>query len=129
MASGMFEAGVQSIMMGNIDLVNDPITALLVTSAFSPAFESDEFQSDIPDAAFVDEASIPARSVLGGVFNGDPVTFTRAASGAVVSGVVVIADTGDEDTSRLLAYMALTPFTTDGTDIVLTWDTGGIFEL
>jgi len=129
MASGMFEKGIQSIMGGNVDLVNDSISAVLVTAAYSPAFASDEFQSIILEASFIDEARITGRSVVGGAFDGDPVTFTRAEADMVAAAVVVILDTGDGASSRLLSYHQFTPFTTDGTNIVLTWHADGIFEL
>lgn len=129
MASGMFEKGIQSIMGGNVDLVNDSISAVLVTAAYSPAFANDEFQSIIPEASFIDEARISGRTVSGGVFDGDPVTFTRAEAGKVATGVLVILDTGDGASSRLISYHALTPLTTDGTNIVLTWHADGVFEL
>lgn len=129
MASGMFEKGIQSIMGGNVDLVNDSISAVLVTAAYSPAFANDEFQSIIPEASFIDEMRITGKSVVGGVFDADPVTFTRAEKDLVAAAVVVILDTGDGASSRLLSYHTITPFTTDGTNIVLTWHADGIFEL
>lgn len=129
MASGMYEKGIQSIMGGNVDLVNDSISAVLVTAAYSPAFANDEFQSIIPDASFLDESAIAGRTVTGGIFDGDPVTFSRVDLGQVAAGVVVILDTGDGATSRLISYHAITPFTTDGTNVVLTWHADGIFEL
>lgn len=129
MASGMYVMGIQELLKGNVDLINDSISALLVSSSYSPDLTADHYQSDIPEAAYLSEITIDGKSITGTAFLADPVTFTDVEDGETGGGVVVLKNTGNAGSSVLLAFFDITPFTTDGSNVILTWDTDGVFEL
>lgn len=136
MASGMYENGVAEIMLGNVDLVNDPITALLIDTGFyTPDLSSDSVQSDIPEAARIAEVELTGNTIDGTVFRADDTTFNSVSSDYDTAGaVVILKNTGTYNTSVLLAYIDNAPefpITPDDSDIVIAWDTGanGIFKL
>lgn len=129
MASGMFDFGLCEIMRGNVDCVNGDISAVLVSSAYSPALTSGQYQAEIPGASSIAEVQLVSKALVGTAFKADPATFTKPLDGLTCNGVVIVHDTGNTGTSQLLAYLAITPFVTDGSAITLAWNAGGIFEL
>lgn len=129
MASGMFDFGLCEIMRGNVDCINGDISAVLVSSAYSPALTSGQYQSEIPEASIIGEVKLTSGAFVGTAFIADPATFTKPVSGKTCAGAVIINDSGNSGTSQLIAYLAITPFTTDGSAITLSWNAGGIFEL
>ena len=129
MASGMYSFGIAELMAGGIDVVNDTLAAVLVSTAYTPLLNSDEYQTAIPDAALLDEVDLTGQEIDGTAFKADAVTFSDVDSGETCGGVVIVKNTGDTSTSVLLAYVEATPFSTDGTSVVINWDTDGIFEL
>lgn len=136
--AGMYTTGIQSIMSGNIDLINDDIVALLVdTDVYTVDLDADETQADIPTAAVLAEKTITGNTLDGTTFRADEITF-GGVTGDKVGAVVIVQNTGVYDTSILLSYLdentagssALFPITPDGGDIVLQWDSdiNGIFK-
>jgi len=125
----MYDFGVQELMKGNVDLINDTLSAVVLSASYSPVLASDEYQTDIPDAAILDEIDLSGQEITGTVFNADPVTFTDVDSGESVAGVAMLKNTGDTSTSILIAYFVVTPFTTDGTSVIVNWHADGIIEL
>lgn len=134
MASALYENGVQSVMAGNIDLINDGIGVLLIdTSLYTPDFIEDESQADIPESAVIAERTLTGKTLDGTTYRGDDLTFPKV-TGSQVGGVVLLKDTGEYSTSTLIAFVDNAPefpITPDGTDITIRWDTGenGIFKL
>lgn len=129
MASGMYTFGLLEIMRGNVDCINDDLSAVLVSSAYSPALSSGQYQSEIPDASIIGEVHLISKAFSGTALTADPATFTNLETGKSCSGVVILNDTGNAGTSQLIAYLEIAPFTTDGSSIVLSWNAAGIFEL
>ena len=136
MASGMYEYGVAEIMRGNVDLINDSITALLVDPGFyTPDLSLDTSQDDIPEAARISEVELTGNTLDGTTFRADDVTFNSVPTTvSEASAVVVFFNSGVYNTSTLIAYIDNAPefpITPDGGDIVIAWDTGsdGIFTL
>lgn len=133
MAASLYTSGVSSIMGGDIDLINDDITALLIDNTnYTPDFDLDANQSDIPAAARIIEASLTGKTLDSSTFRADDLQITGLESGSI-SSIVIIQNTGDYNTSRLIAFLEAPelPIEADGTPITIQWDTGinGIFKL
>lgn len=129
MASGMYDFGVSQRMRGNIDLVNDTIAVVFVSSAYTPALSSHQYQNDIPDAAQIGEVDLEGNAIVGTTFFANSATLPEPTSGLENNAVVIIKNTGDSATSQLIAYCEVTPVTTDGTPLTVDWPVDGIFTL
>jgi hypothetical protein len=133
MATGMFENGVRAMMGADIDLVNDDIAALLVTSLYTPDLVNDTDQSDIPEAAIIATKNLTGKTLDGTVFRADNTVFASVV-GNDIAAIVLIKNTDSLGTSLLIQYIDNAPelpITPDGTDITIQWDLGvnGIFKL
>lgn len=129
MASGKYSFGTEQLGRGNIDLVNDDIAVVAVSSAYTPDLSSHQYQSDIPDAAQIGEVNLEGNAIIDAVFFANSATIPEPESDRTHNAVVVFNNTGNASTSQLLAYLEITPITTDGTPLVIDWDVNGIFEL
>ena len=132
MSSGMYEKGVASLMAGNIDLINDVISCLLIDSDFyAPNLNNDQYQSSIPEASIIAELVLTGKTIDVTKFKADDSIFT-SVTGAKVDAIIIYKTTDAKSTSELIAYIDNAPefpITPDGTNITLAWDTDGIFEL
>jgi len=132
--AGMYVNGVQQIMAGNVDLINDSISALLInTDLYAVDLDTDANQSDIPTDAVLAEKTLTGNTLDGTTFRADDATL-NAVEGVQVGAVILIKDTGEYTNSTLLAYLddaAQFPITPDGEDITVRWalDVNGIFKL
>ena len=124
----------QAMLSPGIDLVNNAIKAMLVSTKstngagnFYTYSAAHQFLSDVvAGSRLTPGIALTTKTVVGGVFNADGVTFT-AVTGNEADFVLLYLDTGTESTSRLLAYIdTLTgfPLTPSGADIQVLWDTG-----
>ena len=77
--------------------------------------------------------TISTKTYTGGVLDGDNVTFTAVAGTVSYEALVIYIDTGVAGTSRLVAYIDTgvtgLPVTSNGGDIVVSWNASGIFAL
>lgn len=117
------------------ELSTDDIKAVLVDLAYyTPNFSTDEFLSDIPEAARVATSpNLDNKTIALGLFNADNSVFS-AVTGDTLECVVLYIDTGSAATSRLICYLDTPtglPLTPNGADVTLTWDDGDnkIFKL
>lgn len=136
MASGMYSRGVAAIMGGDIDLTNNTISAVLLSTAgsYTPDLSADTFQTDIPEASQVAEVILTGKTIDGRTFRADDIVFPSVAAGVDLVAVVLLKDTGAQASSNLLCYLDNAvefPITPDGTNVTIVWDTGteGIFTL
>lgn len=130
MASGMYTFGIGQLMRGNIDLVNDTIAVVAVSTAYTPDLSSHQYQNDIPDAAQIGEVDLEGNILIDNtVFDANSATIEEPTTGEEHNAVVVFNNTGNATTSQLLAYLEVSQITTDGTPLVVDWDADGIFEL
>lgn len=129
MASGMYTFGVEQLMRGNVDLVNDLIAVVAVSTAYTPDLSSHQYQNDIPDAAQLGEVDLEGKIIIDAVFNANSATIEEPTTGEEHNAVIVFNNTGNATTSQLLAYLEVSQVTTDGTPLVVDWDVDGIFEL
>ena len=130
----MYTEGLQQLLAGNVDLINDSIVGVLVdTNLYTVDLEADATQADIPVDARIAEATITGNTLDGSTFRANDLTFNKV-QGTQVGAIVLIKDTGVYSTSTLLAYIENStelPTVPNGEDITIRWDTGpaGIFSL
>lgn len=115
MASQRYTKANERFMVGEIDLLDDTIKAVLVDgSDYTPDFDTDEFIDDIPGGAVVGTAAtLASKSVTGGVFDCAPITFT-APSGDPCEHLALYKDTGTPATSPLIALLDIPTATPNG---------------
>lgn len=127
MANAFYAKGKKKILDADIDLLVDTIKAYLVKSAYTPDLSAHEFVSDLGANILDTPVALANRTTTDGVFDADDVTFTAVAAGDTAGKVVLAKDTGVAGTSPLIAcYDTITnfPFSTNGADVVIQWDSG-----
>lgn len=122
-----YTAARRTIMLGQIDFVNDDIRVALLTNEYSFTPHVHATFSDIPSSAVVATAPILDKSVDDvGYLRASNVTFP-SLTGNPVTQYVVYKDTGNATTSPLIARfgyaMSGLPLTPTGRDVVLAWPT------
>lgn len=139
MASSQYTLGLQKIVNGSIDLLNDNLKLIMVdTAAYAVNLDTDEFLSAIPigdriatsgnlagKTITIDTSTNPDQVM----FDANDGTFT-AVTGDPTEAVVLIKDTGDAATSPLIAYydgasVALTP---NGNDVDFVISASGLMR-
>jgi hypothetical protein len=143
--SAVYLSGKQGLQGGDIDLINDDISAVLVDlSVYTPSPGVDVSLADIPADALIAEALLTGKSLDavedGGVFysafRADDTVFNSVAlseTAPEVSGVVLFKKAATYSGSILIFLEDEAPeypITPDGTDITVQWSAGdnGIFR-
>jgi len=123
----MYVKGIEALMKGEIDLIDDTIKVTLVDTAdYTVNLSTHDFIDDVPSGARVATATLGTKSVTGGAFDAADVTFS-AVTGDPSEALVIWKDTTTESTSPLIMYidtatgLGVTP---NGGDITVTWDSG-----
>lgn len=114
----------------------DEVRPLLVTSAYTPSLDIDEFMADIPGGALITGGlgdALTSKTVSSaGVIDADDGFIAAVPAGQTVAALVIVQYTGSAATSRLWLFnneAIPLPITTDGSDITLRWPTAGIAEI
>lgn len=131
MASVLYPKGRAHILglSTKIDLVADDIKILLIDTADETYNAADEFHSDITGAGIVaTSGNLASKTVTGGVFDAANITLT-AVTGDTVEAIVVYKDTTVSGTSPLIAWLDVSTFTPNGSDVVVTFNASGIFAI
>lgn len=132
MSSGLYTIGVAALLKADIDLEADDIEAVLIdTTYYTVDLTEDSTLEDIPESARLSLATLSGKTVVGRVFNCDSITFS-AVSGAKADALVLFYSSDEEENCTLLAYIDNAtefPITPDDTDITITIDPTGVFEL
>lgn len=133
--SALYDYGRQAFLNGDISWSGHDIRAILIdTTDYTANLTSDIVLSGIPSAARVaTSSSFTNKSSISGIADADDLTFTTV-TGDSVEALVLYQHTGNEATSRLIAYIDSgvgLPITPNGADITIQWDNGTskIFKL
>lgn len=133
MASAIYPKGKQNLLDGNIDMSSDTIKVAAIdtgTYTYNTAHDAYDDLSGVQGTP----VTLTGKSLTDGVFDADDATFT-SITGNTVEAVVIYKDSGTPSTSYLIAYLdsatAGLPFTPNGANVTLTWDSGAnkIFKL
>lgn len=127
MANALYAKGKEKILSAAINFSSDTLKVALVKSAYTPNLSTDEFYTSISANVLSTDKTLTTKSVTGGVFDADDVTWTAVTAGDTAKCAVIYKDTGSAATSPLLAYIdTITgfPLATNGGDITVQWDNG-----
>lgn len=134
MANGLYDLGRQAFLAGDIAWGADDIKVVLTDASYTQDLGNDQFLADI-DAGWrvATSGNLASKTLTNGTADAADVTFS-AVTGNQVTAIVVYQDTGNEATSRLIAYHDTgtgLPVTPNGGDLTVTWDSGSnkIFTL
>ena len=135
MANAMFTPAKEGLLSGEIDLDTATIKVALVRSyTFNSAHK---FVSDVTGAGGVilaTSGALTGKTVTGGVFDANDVTFTTPAASASNHYLLLFQSSavgGGADVAaasqRVVAWFdtgANIPITTNGSDVIVQWDSG-----
>lgn len=126
MASQRYPEAMAAYQRGEIDMLADDIVALIYSGSY---LATDAFIADLAGTILGRSGSLTGKTVLLGVFDADNEEVTGTVAGSA-DAVLIAKDTGDDATSRVIAYLELTPAkAVTGAGASLIWNTIGIFEL
>lgn len=135
MANSLYGKGREGFLGGDIDWDADTIKVVAVdTGLYTVSIDGHQFLNDVPAGARVAVSSaLSAKTKTLGVANAANVVYS-SVTGNSIEAIVIYQDTGNEATSRLIAYIDTAtglPVTPNGGDINLNWDAGTnkIFKL
>lgn len=149
MASGFYNKGLKDVTDGTISLTTDTIKMMLVTPSYTFDPDHDVIDNGANDATDPSYNEISATNYTGGYGGGGRKTLTitaqendtlnraefaiadvtwTALGGALnstVGGAILVYEQTDDTASRLLCYFALTSTPTNGSNLVLDFNTLG----
>lgn len=129
MASVVYPKYKEAILgaASNTTLLTGTVRAVLIDVADYTYDAGHDMLNDVPAGARVStSASLGNRSVTNGVFDAEDTLFPLA-TGDQAEAIIIYIDTGNEATSRLVAYIDSAgglPVTPNGQDINVAWDNG-----
>lgn len=136
MANGLYDAGRQGFLGGDIDWDADTIQAILVdTALYTVNLGTDDFLNDVPVGARVGSAvTLSSKTTTAGVADAADISFTGLSGAPSIEALVIFKSTGVESTSRLIAYIDTAtglPVSAGATQVDVQWDnsTNRIFKL
>lgn len=128
MANTLYDSARQRFLEAQLNWQSDTIKVLLVsTASYTPQTAVHQFVADVsPTARIAGPMTLASKTTTGGAADAADITFT-SVSGASIQAIIIYADTGNEATSPLIAYIDTAtglPITPNGGDIIVTWDNG-----
>lgn len=132
--SGVYGAALEKFLCGDLSWRDGTIKAVLVTAAYVPDFDADEFLADIAPAARVAISNeLEDKTTTGGWASAQQIVWDTV-NGAECTAIVFIYDTGDVATSPLMAYLnenvTNLPLTPNGAKVTFFSDPDtGLFRL
>lgn len=133
--SGIYDSARERFLCGDLSWRDDVIKAVLVTSAYTPDYVSDEFLSDIPNGARAAVSNaLEAKTTTGGWATAPEIIWDTVPVGVESVGLVFISDTGDPATSPVVVYLdedvTNLPLTANGARVTfLASEQTGLFRL
>ena len=131
---GWFGKAKREYLKGNLDWLNDDVRPLLVSSAYTPSKNVNEFMSDISGqlTGGLGDALTGKTVSDAGVVDADNGHVSAVPAGQTARWCVLVQYTGNPATSRVLIFTNQAvplPIDTDGSDVHLIWSSAGIGEI
>ena len=135
MANVLYPKWKEALLEGDAgaDIMNGDVKVALIDTDDYTYDASHEFLDDVPGGAIVATSpNLASKTNTDGVFDADDVTLPEV-EGDESEALIIYVDSGDPETSRLVAYIDTgvtgIPVTPNGGNIILTFDASGIFAL
>lgn len=135
MANQLYSKAKEDFLAGNLNLSSNVVSIMLIDTDVYTFSSSHEDRADIPNSAVVAEANLVSKTITGGVFDADDVTFTTVSGANCEALVLYHRDSqGGNTSSRLIAYVDTAsglPILPNGGDITVRFSSGAskIFAL
>lgn len=136
MANAIYSKYKEALLDGanNVSLTNETVVVSLIDDEEITYNSSHQYYSDLNANGVIASANLQSVTVTNGVMDAADVTFSAVANTADPAEALLIwIDTGDEDTSRLVAWLDTNvsglPIEFDNTTVDITWSGSGIFKL
>ena len=136
MANALFDKGREAFLNGDISWSGDSLKVVLVDSSlYTVNLATHQFLADVPAGARTSTSvNLTGKTITAGVADASDATFTAVPVDSSQEYVIIYQDTGDVNTSRLIAFIDTAtglPVTPNGGDIVVEWSNGAakIFKL
>jgi hypothetical protein len=131
MANNFYDLGRKYILDGSLVPASDTIKVALLSSAYTPNLATHQFYSDLSGVLNTPQA-LASKTTTAGTLKAANITFSSVTLGSTASYVAIYKDTGTTTTSPLIALFDTIsgfPFSTNGGDIVISWNASGIFRV
>jgi hypothetical protein len=135
MANKIYPKYKQALIDGASDVALDTgtVKAILVDLADYTYSDAHDFLDDVPSGARVaTSGALASKTITDGTFDAADFSFT-AVTGDVSEALIIFIDTGNEATSRLVAFydtgVTGLPITPNGADINVAINASGLFSL
>ena len=135
MANGLYDAGRENYLGGDLDWDANTIQAVLIDDAdYTRNLATHDFFDDVPGAARVaNSGALTSKTKTGGTADAADVTWS-SVSGDQCEQVILYNNTGGADsTDHLILNMDTfgsgMPVTPNGGNINIVWNASGIFKL
>lgn len=133
MANAIYPKWKEAIVQAssNSALTGTVKVALVDTGTYTYS-SSHEFYSSVSGVGGTPQ-TLASKTYTSGVFDAADITYTAVAGTVTYEALIIYIDTGVSATSRLVAYIDTgatgLPVTSNGGDIVVSWNASGIFAL
>ena len=133
MANALYPKWKEAIVQASANsALTGTLKAVLVDTGTYTYSAAHEFLSSLSGTGGTAQ-TIGTKTYTNGVLDGDNVTFTAVAGTVSYEALAIYIDTGVAGTSRLVAFLDTgvtgLPVTSNGGDIVVSWNASGIFAL
>lgn len=153
MANIFYNTAKKEIFDGTVDLLANTIKLMLVTASYTPnadddvaaaggANDPDDHEANVTNytrghagagrKTLASKAIVVDKTNDRAEFDAADVTWTALGNGtnqALVAGIIIKEAGADDTSTRLIAYVDFSDFTTNGADFTLQWDAEGIIHL
>lgn len=132
--NGLYASARSAIGAGQMDLLALDVRAILIDlSDYTPSLAGHQFLVDIPAQARVaTSTSLTGKSITNETFFANPISLTPV-SGDTVEAIVLYEHTGNQNSSRLIAFIDTNirgfPFTPSDCRVTIRWHSAGIIRL
>jgi hypothetical protein len=133
MSNQLYPKAKEDFLGGNLNLSSNVVTIALIDTDIYSFSSSHEDRADVQNTAVVATANLASKTITSGVFDAADATFT-SVTGANCEALILFHNTGDQATSRLIAYIDTAtglPILPNGGDITVRFSDGAsrIFAL
>jgi hypothetical protein len=133
MSNQLYPKAKEDFLGGNLNLSSNVVTIALIDTEIYSFSSSHEDRADVQNTAVVATANLASKTITSGVFDAADATFT-SVTGANCEALILFHNTGDQATSRLIAYIDTAtglPILPNGGDITVRFSDGAsrIFAL
>lgn len=135
MANVIYDKYKESLLIAanNVSITDETIKVSLIDSDVEAFTATDQYYSEVEANAVIATATLENVTVVNGVVDADDLLFETVTEETECEALLFWIDTGDANTSHLIAYMDTNinglPITPDGSNVSVTWSTSGIFKL